>query len=195
VLGPRAPNEAFGQSDLRLLDDLAPQVGVAVHSVRLTADLRLSRERLVLAREEERRRLRRDLHDDLAPTLASLGLTASTAADLITTNPEKAILLVKELQNEIRSTVGNIRRLVYDLRPPTLDELGLLAAVRERAMQYTNAPGGIRVIVLPQLKLPFIESFKRHWRTPRNIHVRATVPFDLLITKGLKLKSQTMELD
>jgi len=154
VLGPRAPNEAFGQSDLRLLDDLAPQVGVAVHSVHLTADLQRSREQLVLAREEERRRLRRDLHDDLAPTLASLGLTASTAADLIATNPEKATLLVKELQNEIRSTVGNIRRLVYDLRPPTLDELGLLAAIRERATQYSNAPNGFRVVVDAPAELP-----------------------------------------
>jgi signal transduction histidine kinase len=156
VLGPRTPNEAFGPTDLRLLDDLAPQVGVAVHAVRLTADLQRSREQLVLAREEERRRLRRDLHDDLAPTLASLGLTASTAADLITTNPVKAQALVNELKNEIRSTVGDIRRLVYDLRPPTLDELGLLAAVRERAMQYSNAPDGIQVIVDVPAELPIV---------------------------------------
>jgi signal transduction histidine kinase len=154
VLGPRAPNEAFGSTDLRLLDDLAPQVGVAVHAVRLTADLQRSREQLVLAREEERRRLRRDLHDDLAPTLASLGLTASTAADLIQTNPTTATALVKELQTEIRATVGNIRRLVYDLRPPTLDELGLLAAVRERAAQYTNAPAGIHITVDAPVELP-----------------------------------------
>jgi signal transduction histidine kinase len=147
VLGPRAPNEAFSSTDLRLLDDLASQVGVAVHAVRLTADLQRSREQLVLAREEERRRLRRDLHDDLAPTLAALGLTASTVADLIPTNPETATALVKELQTEIRATVGNIRRLVYDLRPPTLDELGLFAAVRERAAQYSNAPGGFQVTV------------------------------------------------
>jgi signal transduction histidine kinase len=157
VLGPRAPNEAFSSTDLRLLEDLAPQVGVAVHAARLTADLQRSREQLVLAREEERRRLRRDLHDDLAPTLASLGLTASTVADLIPTNPETATALVKELQTEIRATVGNIRRLVYDLRPPTLDELGLLAAVRERAAQYSNAPGGFQVTVdttVESLNLP-----------------------------------------
>jgi signal transduction histidine kinase len=154
VLGPRAPHEAFSATDLRLLEDLAPQVGVAVHAVRLTADLQRSREQLVLAREEERRRLRRDLHDDLAPTLASLGLTASTVADLIPTNPETATALVKELQTEIRATVGNIRRLVYDLRPPTLDELGLLAAVRERAAQYTNAPGGVHITVDAPAELP-----------------------------------------
>lgn len=154
VLGPRAPNEAFSSTDLRLLDDLAPQVGVAVHAARLTADLQRSRERLVLAREEERRRLRRDLHDDLAPTLATLGLTASTAADLIPTNPGTATALVKELRTEIRATVGNIRRLVYDLRPPTLDELGLLAAVRERAAQYSNAPDGFHVTVDAPAELP-----------------------------------------
>jgi signal transduction histidine kinase len=154
VLGPRAPNEAFTSTDLRLLEDLAPQVSVAVHAVRLTADLQRSREQLVLAREEERRRLRRDLHDDLAPTLASLGLTASTAAALISTNPTTATALVKELQTEIRATVGNIRRLVYDLRPPTLDELGLLAAVRERAAQYTNAPGSVHITVDAPAELP-----------------------------------------
>ena len=154
VIGPRAPNEAFSTTDLRLLEDLAPQVGVAVHAARLTADLQRSREQLVLAREEERRRLRRDLHDDLAPTLASLGLTASTAADMISTNPATATKLVKELQTEIRATVGNIRRLVYDLRPPTLDELGLLAAVRERAVQYSNAPDGFHVTVDAPAQLP-----------------------------------------
>jgi signal transduction histidine kinase len=154
VLGPRAPNEAFSSTDLRLLDDLAPQVGVAVHAVRLTADLQRSRERLVLAREEERRRLRRDLHDDLGPTLASLGLAASTAADLIPTNPAAATKLVKELESQMRATVGDIRRLVYDLRPPTLDELGLLPAVRERATRFSNAPQGFHVMVDAPPKLP-----------------------------------------
>jgi signal transduction histidine kinase len=154
VLGPRAPNEAFSPTDLRLLDDLAPQVGVAVHAVRLTADLQRSRERLVLAREEERRRLRRDLHDDLGPTLASLGLTASTVADLIQKNPTEATKLVKELESQMRATVGNIRRLVYDLRPPTLDELGLLPAVRERATRYSNAPEGFHVTVDAPVELP-----------------------------------------
>ena len=148
LVSPRAPGEGWSPADRRLLDDLAHHAGVAVHGVRLTtdlqrltADLQRSRERLVLAREEERRRLRRDLHDDLAPTLASLGLTAVTAADLIPTDPAAAGDLVRELHTAIRAAVGDIRRLVYDLRPPTLDELGLVAAVRERAEQYSGHQG------------------------------------------------------
>ena len=132
LLAPRAPGEEFSTADRRLLGDLAHHAGVAVHGVRVMDDLRRSRERLVLAREEERRRLRRDLHDELAPTLAALGLTAATVGELIPAGPKKALALNAELQAEIRSTVGEVRRLVYDLRPPTLDELGLAEAVRQR---------------------------------------------------------------
>ncbi len=146
VLAPRAPDESFSAADNRLLNDLTHQIGVAVHAVRLTADLQRlttdlqrSRERLVLAREEERRRLRRDLHDGLGPTLAALALTASNVGDLILTDPTAARALANELQNEIRATIGDIRRLVYELRPPALDELGLVAAIRERAVQYSSA--------------------------------------------------------
>src|SRR5205823_13363374 len=63
MLAPRAPGEPFSPADRRLLDDLAHQAGVAVHAVRLTNDLQRSREQIITAREEERRRLRRDLHD------------------------------------------------------------------------------------------------------------------------------------
>jgi signal transduction histidine kinase len=93
----------------------------------------------VLAREEERRRLRRDLHDDLAPTLAALALTTSRIADLIPSDPKAAGALTAELYSAIRAAVSDIRRLVYDLRPPALDELGLVAAIKERAAQYSAA--------------------------------------------------------
>src|SRR5947207_5362641 len=74
LLAPRRRGETFSAADRGLLDDLARQAGVAAHAVRLTADLQHSRERLVTTREEERRRLRRDLHDGLGPTLAALNL-------------------------------------------------------------------------------------------------------------------------
>lgn len=136
LLGARAPGEGFTSADLRLLDDLGHHAGVAVHGVLLMADLQHSRERLVLAREEERRRIRRDLHDELAPTLAALGLTAATVGELIRRDPVKAAGVNSKLQTAIRATVGDVRRLVYDLRPPTLDELGLVEAIRERTALY-----------------------------------------------------------
>jgi signal transduction histidine kinase len=136
LLAPRAPGESFSTADRRLLDGLAHQAGVAVHGVRVMADLRRSRERLVLAREEERRRLRRDLHDELAPTLAALGLSAATVGELILTEPKEAAFANEKLRAAIRATVGDVRRLVYELRPPALDELGLIEAIRERASRY-----------------------------------------------------------
>jgi signal transduction histidine kinase len=132
-LGARASGETWSSADLRLLDDLARQAGAAAHAVRLTADLQRSRERIVVAREETRRRLRRDLHDGLAPTLAALALKAGAIGDLIPTDPRAAQALSAELEAEIRGAIREIRRLVYELRPPTLDELGLVAAIRERA--------------------------------------------------------------
>jgi signal transduction histidine kinase len=136
LLGPRAPGEEFSATDRRLLEDLAHHAGVAVHGVRVMADLRRSRERLVLAREEERRRLRRDLHDELAPTLAALGLSAATVGELIESDPKQATAANEKLRAALRDTVGDVRRLAYDLRPPALDDLGLVEAVEERAARF-----------------------------------------------------------
>jgi signal transduction histidine kinase len=137
VLGPRAPTEAFSSTDLHLLDDLAPQVGIAVHAVRLTADLQRSRERLVLAREEERRRLRRDLHDGLGPQLAGVALKLETLRNRLTDDPLAASLLA-DLAKRTQEATADIRHLVYELRPPTLDEFGLVMALREGVAQYTQ---------------------------------------------------------
>ena len=119
---------------------------MAAHAVRLTGDLQRSRTQLVTTREEERRRLRRDLHDGLGPTLAALALKATTVSDLISTDPTAATQLSNELYADIRATVGEIRRLVYALRPPRLDELGLLEAIREAARQQ-NRPDGLQITV------------------------------------------------
>lgn len=153
LLAPRAPGEGFSADDRRLLDDLARHAGVAVHGVRVMTDLRRSREGLVLAREEERRRLRRDLHDELAPTLAALGLTAATVGELISADPKKAASANEKLRSAIRATIGDVRRLVYDLRPPALDDLGLVVAIRERA-SHLEAGEGLRVTVEAPEELP-----------------------------------------
>ncbi len=148
VLGPRGPGDSWSTGDRRLLEELARHAGIAVHAVQLTADLQRSnagllaaRERLVTAREEERRRLRRDLHDGLGPTLASLTLKLGAARRLLPRDQAAADALLAELSTDIQATVGEIRRLVYNLRPPTLDELGLVGAIREQAAQYMTGNG------------------------------------------------------
>jgi signal transduction histidine kinase len=124
-----------------LLEDLARQAEVAVHAVRLTADLQRSREHLVATREEERRRLRRDLHDGLGAQLVGLNVQAGTLRRLIPRDPAAAEELVVELRDELRGAIADIRRLVYDLRPPALDDLGLTEALRRLAERYGSEGG------------------------------------------------------
>jgi signal transduction histidine kinase len=145
ILGPRSAGEALGSADQRLLLDLARHIGTAAHNVQLThqlvranAELQRSREQLVLSAEEERRRLRRELHDGLGPTLAALNLKAGTIRDMMWNDREAAEKGIHEWRAEIRGTIASVRRLAYELRPPVLDELGLVAAIQERAMSGRN---------------------------------------------------------
>ena len=144
ILAPRAPGESFSAEDLNLLAIIAGQAGIAVHNLRLTNDLQRSRERLVTAQEEERRRLRRDLHDGVGPTLASFSQRLDAAADLVRNDPQAGIELLKELKGQVKGTVAEIRRLVYALRPPVLDEFGLVSAIREHVVPYTG-PNGLSI--------------------------------------------------
>lgn len=164
-LAPRAPGEAFTPADQRLLDELARQASLAAHAVRLTADLQRSRERLVQAREEERRRLRRDLHDGLGATLAALHLQVGAIRTLMRQDVDAAETELLDLQAEIHAAVADIRRLVYALRPPTLDELGLIGAIRQYAEQYntrdssvTEASNNLRVVVEAPEQLPALSA-------------------------------------
>lgn len=133
LVAPRTPNAPFSAADRRLLDDLARRVSATVRELGLRADLQRSRERLVLAREEERRRLRRALHDDVGPSIAGLGLRTEAARRLVETDPAGAAAVLAEVRDGSQELVGDIRRLAYDLRPPALDEFGLVGALRQYA--------------------------------------------------------------
>lgn len=141
VASPRAPGESFTEREQRLLADIAGQAGAIAYSVRLTADLQRSRERLVLAREEERRRIRRDLHDELGPTLASQTFTLDAVLDTLETDPLAAAQLLKALKSQNQETVADIRRLVYELRPPALDELGIVGTLQAQAGRLNGHDG------------------------------------------------------
>jgi signal transduction histidine kinase len=151
VVAPRAPKESFTKSDVRLLGDLARHIEVAAYAVRLTADLQRSRERLVTAREEERRRLRRDLHDGIGPQLAALTLKLETARKLLSHDPQASALMA-DLSERARATISDVRGSVHALRPPALDELGLIPALREGAAQYSQ--NGLRISVEAPKSLP-----------------------------------------
>jgi len=160
LLAPRSRGESLSTADRRLLGVIAHQAGIAVHTVRLAGELRRlntdlqqSRERLVAAQEEERRRLRRDLHDGVGPTLASLSQRLDTAADLVTRDPPASIALLGEIKGQVRRTLADIRRLVYALRPPVLDEFGLVSAIREHIAPY-HGPNGLEITIHADEPLP-----------------------------------------
>jgi signal transduction histidine kinase len=130
LVGTRGQGDRLGPEDERLLLDLARQAGPATHAVALRQALDASRAGLVTTREEERRRLRRDLHDGLGPTLAGLTLGLDTARRL-SAGQSPLLDLLDRLKAETQRAVADIRRIVYGLRPPALDQLGLAGSLRE----------------------------------------------------------------
>ncbi|WP_051683650.1 histidine kinase [Blastococcus sp. URHD0036] len=120
--------------DERLLGDVVRQAAAAARASSLTAQLQESREQLVAAREEERRRLRRDLHDGLGPSLGAVVLRIDTARNLTSAGrPADADAVLRQARDDIAAALADVRRLVHDLRPPALDDLGLVGAVRQQA--------------------------------------------------------------
>jgi two-component system, NarL family, sensor kinase len=136
VVSPRTGEQRLGAADRRVLEVLAAPVAVALHAVLLSQELQRSRERLVAAREEERRRLRRDLHDGLGPTLTAVTLKADAARSALATAPDRADGLLAELRGDAKQAIGDLRRIIYDLRPAPLDELGLLGALGEQVDRF-----------------------------------------------------------
>jgi signal transduction histidine kinase len=149
LVARRSPGEELNPADQLLLTNIARQAGVVAHSVRLTSALQQSRQQLVTAREEERRRLRRDLHDGLGPQLASQTLTIDAIRKQLETDPEKARDLLQHLKTQSQAAIQDIRRLVYDLRPPALDELGLIEALRQGVGQHNGAEGIVEITIGP----------------------------------------------
>jgi signal transduction histidine kinase len=140
-----APGAAFSDAERRLITDLARQVGPALDAYVLTEALRRSREAVVSGREEERLRMRRDLHDGLGPTLAGLALLAEAAADRAETDPDQARAILDDLQRRLASATDEIRDLVHGLRPPALDELGLVGALRATTSELNRGTNSLSV--------------------------------------------------
>jgi signal transduction histidine kinase len=138
IVGARSLHETLPPEKVYLLNDLLRQVTLAVQTVRIARELQHSRIKLVSLREEERRRLRRDLHDGLGASLASISLKMDTL--VFQNNVDQSVKnSLLELQDNLRTAIGSIRQLVYNLRPPALDELGLIFAMDDLSRQYENS--------------------------------------------------------
>lgn len=134
--------DRLSRNETAALEQVVRFLAPAVHAAAVGRDLQRSREQLVTAREEERRRLRADLHDGLGPALAAVTMKLDASRNLLRAEPERADLLLAQVRGQVEDVVGDIRRLVYDLRPPALDDLGLVNALRQFAESCSAAVPG-----------------------------------------------------
>ena len=141
VLAP-ASGTHLSDDDQQLLADVVRQAAAAHRSALLAEQLQDSRQALVTAREEERRRLRRDLHDGLGPTLAAISLRIEAARNLARRSPEEADEVLAATVADVGGVLADVRRLVHDLLPPALDEVGLVGALRQQAERLRRTGDG-----------------------------------------------------
>jgi two-component system, NarL family, sensor kinase len=183
VCETRGPGESFAPADLRLLNELSHHVAVASREVLLTLDLLRSREQLILAREEERRRVRRDLHDGLGPSLAGIALGIDSARRALRHDPELADRELAVLRRATQDSVVEIRRIAHDLRPPALDQLGLVGALRVQVQRIGgsfDAPADLpelsaaTEVAAYRIALEALANATRHAQA-RDCHVRVSI--------------------
>jgi signal transduction histidine kinase len=133
VLPARGLRSRLSRRDEQLLGDLVRQAATAARASRMADELLEGRERMVLAREEERRRIRRDLHDGLGPALSGIVFRLESARLLVDRDPAAAKSHLEQTTGHLRDVVADVRRLVHDLRPPALDDRGLVGALAQLA--------------------------------------------------------------
>jgi two-component system, NarL family, sensor kinase len=126
--------DVAGGDDPRALEQIALQAGAALAAAHRAAALQHSRLRLVTTREEERRRITRDLHDGLGPVLAGIGFTADAARNALERDPGRALGLIGEIRTQVGEAGQSVRLLVRGLRPPELAQLGIVEAVEQTAL-------------------------------------------------------------
>ncbi|TDO50578.1 histidine kinase [Kribbella sp. VKM Ac-2527] len=162
VVGLRSGEHRLDAADERVLSLLAAPLTVAVQAGRLADELQVSRQRVISGREEERRRIRRDLHDGLGPVLTGVVLNADAALRLLEADRARSAELLANLRDQTIGAIEEIRRLAYDLRPPVLDGMGLLGALREHAAVLSGrtvlsgraGEGALTVTVEAPVELP-----------------------------------------
>jgi signal transduction histidine kinase len=144
----------------RVAVEVVAHIAIVADACRSDIELQQARSRLVQGREEERRRLRHDLHDGLGPILTGAAFSADAASNLVRSDPSGASELIAAARRDVTMALDEIRRIVDDLRPPALDELGLVGAIRQHAQR------------LPQLDVT-VSSGAHDSRLPAAVEVAA----------------------
>lgn len=137
----RHPAEPLHPRDVAALTDVAPHLGVALHALALRTDLRRSHDLLLNVRAEERQRLQQDLHDGLGPLLGAVGMRVGAARNLLAAGAEPARVedVLRHTATDVDAAVEEVRRILAGLTPTTLDELGLLTALRAHVDRWAGA--------------------------------------------------------
>jgi signal transduction histidine kinase len=160
TLGEKGSGDLYTQEDLELLTTLAHSATLALENARLheerVAILRQQLAQVTAAQEEERQRIARELHDGVGPALASLNIRLRTARKLLERDQHPVAEEIEELAEQTQANIQDIRRLIYDLRPAALDELGLVPALREYVTRYQEEQGLEVALALPALPVPSV---------------------------------------
>lgn len=130
-VGLRSRDERWTEQQESAVREVAARAGTLAYAADLVSDVARSRGRIVAAREEERRRLRADLHDGVAPALAGTALQLDSLARRLRPLDDELAERAERLRDGLRAGVGELRAVVHGLRPPVLDQLGLAGAVRQ----------------------------------------------------------------
>ncbi len=141
------PNEALGPAQEKLVADVAAQAGLVLRNAALIEDLRASRQRLVAAQDEERRRIERNIHDGAQQQLVALAVKLKLADSLVGKDEERAHGLLAELHGETSRALEDLRDLARGIYPPLLADKGLAVALegqaRKSSFPITVASDGI----------------------------------------------------
>jgi signal transduction histidine kinase len=132
TLTPSA-DDPMNQAKESLVHDLAAQAGLVLRNVRLIEDLRASRQRLVAAQDDERRRIERNIHDGAQQQLVALQVQQRLAEQLVDRDPAKVKALLGQLQENTGAALDDLRDLARGIYPPLLADRGLGAALEAQA--------------------------------------------------------------
>jgi signal transduction histidine kinase len=151
-VGLRRAGERWSTEEQSAIEEVASRAGTLAFAAGLVAEVAHSRERIVIAREEERRRLRADLHDGVGPALAGTAHQIDALARRLDASGDATMAgRARELRDRLRQTVADVRSVVHGLRPPILDQLGLAAALRELGQGYDTPQCTVSVDELGEL--------------------------------------------